>query len=73
VIGLGTIAAAIVTDLCEDVDDAPEADRRSSGWRANTRPPAGFNEQFRNHLEQSGMFEDVNLGLQRVLDRLNGA
>ena len=33
----------------------------------------GINEQFRNHLEQSGAFEDVSLGLQLVLDRLNGA
>jgi pyrroline-5-carboxylate reductase len=31
----------------------------------------GTNEQFLNGLEQSGFFEDVRLGLQRVLDRLN--
>jgi pyrroline-5-carboxylate reductase len=33
----------------------------------------GINEQFRNHLEQGGVFEDVSAGLQRVLDRLNRA
>jgi pyrroline-5-carboxylate reductase len=31
----------------------------------------GINEQFLNGLEQGGVFEDVSLGLQRVLDRLN--
>jgi pyrroline-5-carboxylate reductase len=31
----------------------------------------GINEQFRNWLEQGGMFENVSVGLQRVLDRLN--
>jgi pyrroline-5-carboxylate reductase len=31
----------------------------------------GINEQFLNGLEQGGVFEDVRLGLQRVLDRLN--
>jgi pyrroline-5-carboxylate reductase len=30
----------------------------------------GINEQFLNGLEQAGVFEDVGLGLQRVLDRL---
>jgi pyrroline-5-carboxylate reductase len=33
----------------------------------------GINEQFLNRLEQGGTFEDVGLGLQRVLDRLNAA
>ena len=33
--------------------------------------PGGINEQFRNELEQAGLFEAVSLGLQRVLDRLN--
>jgi pyrroline-5-carboxylate reductase len=31
----------------------------------------GINEQFAKELEQRGLFEDVSLGLQRVLDRLN--
>ena len=31
----------------------------------------GINEQFAKELEQRGVFEDVSLGLQRVLDRLN--
>jgi pyrroline-5-carboxylate reductase len=31
----------------------------------------GINEQFLNGLERGGVFEDVSLGLQRVLDRLN--
>jgi pyrroline-5-carboxylate reductase len=31
----------------------------------------GINEQFLNGLQQGGVFEDVSLGLQRVLDRLN--
>jgi pyrroline-5-carboxylate reductase len=31
----------------------------------------GISEQFLNGLEQGGVFEDVSLGLQRVLDRLN--
>jgi pyrroline-5-carboxylate reductase len=33
--------------------------------------PGGINEQFRNELEQGGLFDGVSLGLQRVLDRLN--
>jgi pyrroline-5-carboxylate reductase len=33
--------------------------------------PGGINEQFLNGLEQGGVFEEVDLGLQRVLDRLN--
>jgi pyrroline-5-carboxylate reductase len=33
--------------------------------------PGGINEQFRNELEQAGTFEHVNLGLQRILDRLD--
>jgi pyrroline-5-carboxylate reductase len=33
--------------------------------------PGGINEQFLNGLEQAGVFEDVGLGLQRVLERLN--
>jgi pyrroline-5-carboxylate reductase len=33
--------------------------------------PGGINEQFLNELEQGGLFEGVNLGLRRVLDRLN--
>ena len=34
--------------------------------------PGGINEQFRDELEQAGLFENVSLGLQRILDRLNG-
>ena len=33
----------------------------------------GINEQLLKGLEQGGAFEQVNLGLQRVLDRLNAA
>ena len=33
--------------------------------------PGGINEQFRDELEQAGLFENVSLGLQRILDRLN--
>jgi len=33
--------------------------------------PGGINEQFAKELEQRGLVEDVSLGLQRVLDRLN--
>jgi pyrroline-5-carboxylate reductase len=34
--------------------------------------PGGLNEQFLNELEEAGIFEHVDAGLQRILDRLNG-
>jgi pyrroline-5-carboxylate reductase len=33
--------------------------------------PGGTNEQFRNELEQAGLFERVSHGLERVLNRLD--
>jgi pyrroline-5-carboxylate reductase len=34
--------------------------------------PGGVNEQFLRELEESGTFERVNAGLERILDRLRG-
>ena len=31
----------------------------------------GLNEQFQNELEQRGTFEQVDVGLQRILERLS--
>jgi pyrroline-5-carboxylate reductase len=33
--------------------------------------PGGTNEQFLSELEQTGLFEGVSVGLERILDRLN--
>ena len=51
--------------------------RRARCWRDRRgdarehATPGGINEQFLNDLEQGRLYEDVSLGLQRVLDRLD--
>jgi pyrroline-5-carboxylate reductase len=51
-----------------------EATRSGHGFEQLAREhatPGGINQQFLNELEQGRLYEDVSLGLQRVLDRLN--
>jgi pyrroline-5-carboxylate reductase len=51
-----------------------EATRSGASFQQLARDHAtsgGINEQFLNGLEEGGTFEQVSLGLQRVLDRLN--
>jgi pyrroline-5-carboxylate reductase len=51
-----------------------EATRSGESFEQLAREHAtsgGINEQFLNELEQAGTFENVSLGLQRILDRLN--
>jgi pyrroline-5-carboxylate reductase len=53
-----------------------EATRSGDSFEQLAREHAtsgGINEQFLNELEQSGAFEHVSLGLQRILARLNAA
>ena len=53
-----------------------EATRSADSFEQLAREHAtsgGINEQFLNELEQSGAFQHVSLGLQRILARLNAA
>ena len=53
-----------------------EATRSGADFEQLAREHAtagGINEQFRDELERSGAFEQVTLGLDRILDRLNTA
>lgn len=53
-----------------------EPTRRGDGFERLAHEhatPGGLNEQFRNELEESGAFDQVRAGLQRILDRLTGA
>jgi pyrroline-5-carboxylate reductase len=79
IIGVGAIGAAIVTGLCDGVQDAPQIvlsprnASRAADFNELARDHAtrgGTNEQFLAVLEQARVFDAVDAGLNRVLERL---
>jgi pyrroline-5-carboxylate reductase len=66
-------ATRYVASMFAGLAEATRSGERFEQLAREHATPGGTNEQFLNGLEQGGFLEDVRLGLQRVLDRLNTA
>jgi pyrroline-5-carboxylate reductase len=63
-------ARRYVASMFAGLAEATRSGERFEQLAREHATPGGTNEQFLDGLEQAGIFEDVRLGLQRVLDRL---
>jgi pyrroline-5-carboxylate reductase len=64
-------ATRYVASMFAGLAEATRSGERFEQLAREHATSGGINEQFLNGLEQAGVFEDVGLGLQRVLRRLN--
>ena len=66
-----TAATRYVASIFAGLAEPTRSGERFEQLAREHATPGGINEQFRDELEQAGLFENVSLGLQRILDRLN--
>ncbi len=66
-------ATRYVASMFAGLAEATRSGERFEQLAREHATAGGINEQFLNELEQGGTFEDVRLGLQRILERLNAA
>jgi len=64
-------ATRYVASMFAGLAEATRSGERFEQLAREHATSGGINEQFLNGLEQGGTFEQVSLGLQRVLDRLD--
>lgn len=64
-------ATRYVASMFAGLAEATRSGERFEQLAREHATSGGINEQFLNELEQGGTFEDVRLGLQRILDRLS--
>ena len=67
----GRAATRYVASIFAGLAEATRSGERFEQLAREHATSGGLNEQFLNGLEQGGTFEQVSLGLQRVLDRVN--
>ena len=64
-------ATRYVASMFAGLAEATRSGERFERLAREHATSGGINEQFLNELEQGGTFQDVSLGLQRILDRLS--